>query len=302
MNFLPLLLTLLSLSACSGSKPAGAPQPRISAEAELPLPAIPDTMRNPADRATFLLRHFWDAMDFADTTLTRSEPFMERNFVNFVNLYPHAITDSLPAITADLLHRATIDDPSRQLLYSLIDKYLASADSPVASDDTYIAFLSEWVRLPLDSYELIEPRYRLESALKNRPGTIAADFSYQLTDGTTHTLHSTSAPRILLLFYDPDCDHCMATISQLRSDPDINRLIDSGRLTLLAIYTEGDADLWHQTAPSMPTNWTVGIDASSIIDSDIYTIPEMPGLYLLDSDHRVILRQPTLSLLRSTLL
>lgn len=33
---------------------------------ELPLPAVPAEMTVPADRAGYILLHFWDAMDFDD--------------------------------------------------------------------------------------------------------------------------------------------------------------------------------------------------------------------------------------------
>ena len=305
MNRTFLILAVTIMAACSNAgRSNAAPQAATSvftAETELPLPAIPDSLRQPAQRATYILAHFWDALDFTDTATTHIEPFMERNFVNFVNLYPHAIPDSLPSITASFLQRATADTPTRLFVYSLIDKYLSEPESPVFSDDAYITFLSEWTKLKLDPYELEEPRYRLAAALKNRPGTRAADFVYRTASGSSSTLHKTMAPALLMVLYDPDCDHCMEVITSLRHNADLNSLISDGRLEVLAVYVESDPALWQSTASTMPENWTVGTDLTGILDKELYDIPTMPGLYLLSADKTVLLRQPTLESLRSAL-
>ncbi|MDE6100667.1 MAG: DUF5106 domain-containing protein [Paramuribaculum sp.] len=269
---------------------------------ELPLPRIPDSIREPQARATFLLNHFWDEATLTDTAVTRNEHFMERNFVNFVNLYPHANADSLPGITYRLLAQVTPDVRSRVILYDLIDKYLSDPESPVKSDDSYIIFLQQWLKLPnLNKYEKEEPRYRLTSAMKNRPGTTATDFNYLTREGSQGSLSSTEASNLLLLFYDPDCDHCNETIAALRNEPTVNNAIEAGNLKVLAVYAEGDERLWHSTNGTMPENWTVALDRSDIADKGLYIITEMPGIYLLDKDKKVIMRDPGLKKLAEAL-
>jgi len=61
-------------------------------------------------------------------------------------------------------------------------------------------------------------------------------------------------------------------------------------MTVLAIYTEGNRPLWDETKVSMPKDWIVGMDSDSIVDRDIYSIPAMPVMYLLDS-----VKDPTLT-------
>ncbi len=285
-----ILALILSALGCAANDEGTEPQ--------LPLPQIPDSLRQPVDRAGYLLAHFWDALDFADTALTHNRPFMEQNFVNFVNLYPHADSALLPDVTRDFLLKATTDRATASMVYELIEKYLSEPESPVRSDDSYITFLEQWVKLPgFDSYELEEPKYRLAAALKNRPGTRAADFSYRTRVGQETTLASTEAPLLLLLFYDPDCDHCQTVIASLRTDPEVQSMIEAGKLRVLAVYTEGNEALWQSTAATMPAEWTVATDLSGIVDNELYDIPEMPGIYLLDGEKKVLLRSPSLSAL-----
>ena len=59
---LSIFLICLMLTAISGSMNAQQNQTQ-----DLPLPAIPATLRTPHERASYLLAHFWDSMSFADT-------------------------------------------------------------------------------------------------------------------------------------------------------------------------------------------------------------------------------------------
>ncbi len=55
---------------------------------ELPLPAVPAEMTVPADRAGYILLHFWDAMDFDDADRSLDRDFMGQNMANFLSVFP----------------------------------------------------------------------------------------------------------------------------------------------------------------------------------------------------------------------
>lgn len=286
-----LAVPAVSCSSATGSSPAASHV--MTPDSVIALPEPPASVATPGQAATYQLSHFWDGMDFADTTLTRNSKFMEANVERFLSLYPEADADSLPAITARFLSRATADAPSRYLLYDV----LTEASQP----DVAAIWLREWLQLPVDPYELEEPRYRLNAYLKNRPGTQAADFAYTTVSGLKSTLLATAAPRLLMLFYDPDCDHCVATIGRLRHEPAISAAIAADKLKVLAVYTEGDDALWRSTAGEMPADWIVATDGGKILADELYDIPEMPGIYLLDASKTVILRDPSVETLLNRL-
>ncbi len=48
--------------------------------------------------------------------------------------------------------------------------------------------------------------------------------------------------------------------------------------------------LGKSTKAYMPQEWTVGFDIDSIVDHELYSIPAMPVMYLLDSDKKVLLK------------
>ncbi len=276
---------------CGGACPAHA-APAVGRPDELALPPIPDTLREPRLRAGYLLEHFWDAMEFADTLRSRDRDFMEQNFVNFAGLFPHADTAVLPRAVEILMRRAEAEPGAYRLLAEIAEKYLGDPASPMACEAYFILFLERIVEgAVFDAYERLRPAYLLESARKNRPGATAADFAFVTPAGERRTLHGLRAERLVLLFYDPGCDHCREVVGMLRRDDVIRRSVRAGRLTLLALCADGDRAAWERSTGEFPPDWIVGFDTGSIAEEELYVLPSMPTLYLLDRDKRVLLKE-----------
>ncbi len=142
----------------------------------------------------------------------------------------------------------------------------------------------------LGEADKMRAEYRLEIAAKNRPGTPAADFKFESRDGKTESLHTLQTDKpILLLFYDPDCDHCMQTIADLKK-----RGI-SGMADVVAIYAEEDRQRWEETAEALPQEWTVGYALDPIQDDETYVFLSSPTVYLLDRDKKVLLKDTNIA-------
>lgn len=176
---------------------------------------------------------------------------------------------------------------------SIAYSYWGSPASPYRNESRYIAFLDSL--LATDSLpEALRERakHRRHVAMLNRPGTTAADFSFIERNGREYRLHELNSPLILLIFYDPECPHCSDILRHIASSERINRAIAEKELTVIAIYAEGKRDVWDNSLNDMPENWLVGYDLTGILDEEIYNLPAMPTPYLLDSDKRVILKDP----------
>lgn len=64
---------------------------------------------------------------------------------------------------------------------------------------------------------------------------------------------------------------------------------------MLAVYTEGNQEVWRETAPLLPHTWTVATDtACAVKDTPLYDLKAMPSLYLLDADKKVVLKDTSL--------
>lgn len=179
---------------------------------------------------------------------------------------------------------------------SLAYRYWGSPASPYRNEGKYITFLDSLLASDnLPDALRTRAEYRRRIAMLNRPGLIASDFSYLERHGGESRLHDLSSPLTLLVFYDPECPHCTDILHWLASSEHINKAIDEKRLTVIAIYAEGKRDVWDKTRYDMPDNWIVGYDLTGILDQEIYDLPAMPTPYLLDSEKRVVLKDPDLT-------
>lgn len=126
---------------------------------------------------------------------------------------------------------------------------------------------------------------------KNAPGSLAADFRFATPEASENRLLSfRPGEQLLMLLYDPTCRHCSEVIAELSEM--------EGLPTVLAVCLESSPKLWEQTRDSLPANWIKAYDRSGIITEDLYSIRQLPSIYLLDGDRRVILKNPKLCQLR----
>ena len=316
-HLIPSALCLLMLLACSGGTD-GAPASATEAPAvgsataadvaagasELPLPDVPLTLQEPAERAAYVLAHFWDAMDFGDTLRALNRPFMEQAFANFVSILPYADGPARRDAVAALLTAAAVDSAAYATVVDIAEHYLDDPNSPMRSEEDYLLFLEHITTSPPTAFALPLERYRyqLEDARKNRPGMPAADFAFVTRAGQASSLHAevralanlkpsgAAEGRLLLVFYDPDCDHCREVMAALQADAPLARRVAEGALAVVAVYSGEDRALWERTAPALPAAWTVGYESGALQDEGRYVLRALPTLYLIGADGRVVLK------------
>ena len=252
---------------------------------------IHDTVKTSGDIPPLVL--LCQNIDYSDTATLHSEAFMKQTMTDIVKMMSAADSASTSRGLRIFFSGLEGDSIAISEASRLAQLYLGNPASPVRNDDLYIRFLKS-----LLSAEGIPESIRIRNeecmrkASLNRQGTIATDFSYIDRNGTRGTLHRFEAPQTLLIFYDPECTHCSDILSELAEDPGINGAIAQGQLEVLAIYAEGKRDVWEKTKAGMPADWNVGYDLTGILDHDLYDLPAMPTLYLLDETRRVLLKDP----------
>ena len=283
----------LCLATCSNQKTSRAQASdvaNVADETDLPLPAVPDSLGSTEERAAYMALHFWDAMDWKDHSQSLDTAFVEQNFANYLTVLPLADTASRAEAVRHLVTCAEADGAALAFLAETVSKYLYDPNSPMRDEELYILFARRMLGSGmLDDAGRMRMEAYLEEAVKNRPGSRAADFAYITRGGEKATLHTTAPGRtLLLIFYDPDCTHCAETIGRLGSDAGIIRQIDEGSLAVLAVYPDANTDLWQSTAGTLPERWIVGRAESPDDISDLYSIPATPVIYLLDPNRRVI--------------
>jgi len=282
------------VAGCSGKKTGNAVMKPVevagtddAVPVTVPLPAVPDSLRSVDDRAAFVALHFWDSFDFNSHQATDKD-FVEQNFVNYISILLLAPADAAQEAVDTLLRRSSVNPPAFELFAGIARDYLDNPNSPMRDEETYILFLKNMSGAGyLDAAERIRYSERLKDALKNRIGTVAADFGVRLRGGGTSTLHriTSEAETTLLVFYDPDCTECHRILGELAmfTIPDDFQVV--------AVAVETDRARWEETSGDMPSGWTVAFPTVTVTDG-LYVLPASPVFYLLGRDAVVMLKDP----------
>ena len=266
---------------------------QAQAQQSFPYPAIPDTLRSVEQRAGYLSDHYWDNYNFADTLLLKSKEVTEQGFVNFIDILNRFNLDNASKGVAHkdiaqkgiarkditqqgiaqkditqkgiacFTRKAFSNAAAKERFENLIEHYFEDQLSPVRNDRVYLMFLEEMKNSPcLDETEKERIAFKIKTTNKNLPGDIAINFKFKDENGKEHQLSDYKDQKVILYFYDPDCENCH----------------------------EVSAWLKQQTIPADIK--VLKMIADNHI-SYIYSLKNMPTIFLLDKENKVILKDCT---------
>ena len=284
------LFTLFVLWACT--------LVQAQAQRSFPYPAIPDTLRSVEQRAGYLSEHYWDNYNFADTLLLKSKEVTEQGFVNFIDILNRFNLDNASkgvahkdiaqkgitrkditqqgiaqkditqqGITqqgiACFTRKAFSNAAAKERFENLIEHYFEDQLSPVRNDRVYLIFLEEMKNSPcFDETEKERIAFKIKTINKNLPGDIAINFKFKDENGKEHQLSDYKDQKVILYFYDPDCENCHKVSVWLKQQ-------------------------------TIPADIKV---LKMIADNHIsymYSLKNMPTIFLLDKENKVILKDCT---------
>ena len=269
------LFTLFVLWACT--------LVQAQAQQSFPYPAIPDTLRNVEQRAGYLSEHYWDNYNFDDTLLLKSKEVTEQGFVNFIDILNRFTLDNASKGVAHkdiaqkgiarkditqqgiacFTRKAFSNAAAKERFENLIEHYFEDQLSPVRNDRVYLIFLEEMKNSPcFNETEKERIAFKIKTTNKNLPGDIAINFKFKDENGKEHQLSDYKDQKVILYFYDPDCENCH----------------------------EVSAWLKQQTIPADIK--VLKMVADNHI-SYIYSLKNMPTIFLLDKENKVILKDCT---------
>lgn len=292
MKYVYLFVSLFIFVACSGNN-----SQQKKKETEKPTPvfemvAVPTLITEPKERADYLVTHYWDKFDFADTTYVHFPDVTEQAFSNYIAMLTYAEPAPVNRSLKKLVKSAEADPVIFSYFADLLEKYLYDPNSPTRNEEYYIAVLEALLESSqLDDVGKIRPQHLLELALKNRVGQPATDFKYILSNNSTATLYGVKANYLILYFYNPDCDACKEVTRQIAVSRLVTELINQKELTVLAVYPDEDLTAWKEHLPEMPVKWINGYDKEVTLKNDeVYDLKAIPCLYLLDKNKTVLLK------------
>ena len=251
------------------------------------LPAIPPMMTAPEQRADFLVKHYWDNVNFADTNYIHHPEVTEQAWADYCDILNHVPLETAQEAMRKTIEQTNVDKKVFTYITDLADKYLYDPNSPMRNEEFYIPVLDAMLASPLlEEIEKVRPKARRELAQKNRIGTKALNFSYTLASG--------AQGYILLFINNPGCHACTETIDALKNAPIINRLLGQKKLTVLSIYPDEELDEWRKHLNEFPKEWINGYDKKfAIKEQQLYDLKAIPTLYHLNKEKTVLLKDAT---------
>ena len=290
-------LFALSLIACGGSiaKPQGRGEVAQSGEPMLFQPPVPPALLSEEQQRSYMVEHYWDNFDFADTTLlSRIEP---QQLLTAFTVYVAGYVTDLEA--AEPMRRLMLNaSASRQMLdrfMQMAEFVLHDPNSQYRSDEKYIPVLEVATSSPLyDEVERLPYEHDLQMARQNRVGRVAHDFRYTLASGSSAMMSSIDADYLLIFISNPGCAMCRDVRESILASSLLGELIQQGRMKILVLYPDEDLVAWREHLGDYPLTWINAYDKGQVIMRErLYDLKAIPSLYLLDKEKRVVVKDAT---------
>lgn len=236
---------------------------------------------------------YWDDFDFSDTTwLYLPQQEVEGLFLQWAEGALFAYYECDTALSGALIRRAAVNPQMLVRFMEMGEKCFRDPNSPWRCEELYIPMLE--AALKADAGEAYNRRYRehLRLAMMNRQGTVANDFAYITDARQKGALHDIDAEYLLLYFFNPGCHDCGRVSGVIANSQPVNRLIEQGRLVVVALYPDEDMTAWNEHRGENPLSWITARYACEE-DREKYDLPAIPNLYLLGRDKTVLLKDAT---------
>lgn len=254
------------------------------------LPVVPDSLTTPEQRANYLALHYWDSLNMAHLETVESETTTQA-FADFVSILPYA--SNCDEVFTTLWHRSY---PYRDAFYRMLqltELYLYDVASPQRNEELYIEALEAIAfDATIEDIDKLAPTRQLELLKRNRVGDIATDFAFVDKHGTKHRLSEYRAEYVLLLFGSAECEECKLLKRAIDANTRLWMMLRRGTLAIVAITLTEDKSAWMKT--TTPDRWVEGWDSEQLLEREaLYDLTTKPRLYLLDAEHRVVLKNTT---------
>ena len=251
------------------------------------LPTIPESLTTTEERANYLALHYWDEVDMTslgDDMLVA----VQQAFADFVTILPY--TAERPEAFRRLWQRCYPHDTFYKML-EFAELYLYDVVSPLRNEEYYIEAL-EAIRAcaEIDDTDKLAATSQLEMLKRNRVGEVVADFAFVDKQGAEHRLSDYTAEYVVLMFLSADCEDCKRLKHAIDANTRLWAMLRRGTLHIVAITITDDESAW--LATTTPDRWIEGWDRAQHLGS-LYDLGTLPRLYLLDGEHRVILKNTT---------
>lgn len=255
---------------------------------------VPAVYTEPRLRAEYLAMHYWDHFDFADTAFVGSAAnITEQAIIDFFSIFPYTSYQTSCNGIKRLLDQAQKNRAMYAFFTSKMEEFLFYPNSSMRNEEYFIPVLEHMVASDsLDAYRKARPRAMLAQVQKNRPGMQAADIRYTTENGSQGSLYDLKTDFVLVFFHGLDLGNAREVSQMIDVSQPVKQMIARKKLTILSIYLDMAEEQWKEYLPQMPETWIHGYDKNlDIRQRQTYVLRVLPALYLLDKEHKVVMKE-----------
>ena len=255
---------------------------------------VPAVYTEPRLRAEYLAMHYWDHFDFADTAFVGSAAnITEQAIIDFFSIFPYTPYQTSCNGIKRLLDQAQKNRAMYAFFTSKMEEFLFYPNSSMRNEEYFIPVLEHMVASDsLDAYRKGRPRAMLAQVQKNRPGMQAADIRYTTENGSQGSLYDLKTDFVLVFFHGLDLGNAREVSQMIDVSQPVKQMIAQKKLTILSIYLDMAEEQWKEYLPQMPETWIHGYDKNlDIRQRQTYVLRVLPALYLLDKEHKVVMKE-----------
>jgi peroxiredoxin len=250
----------------------------------------------------WLKNNFFDSLNIKDSRLIFSKeliPRINQYLENLSGMNPDSISSCLDLVIQKcdsnkelkkhiVEHYAHIFDVNQfqgsdRIFVHLTDKYILPTDT------------SFWPKSTLKAYE-----YKADFHRPNLTGNIAPDLILPDSTGRLVNMKDSVSSYTLLIFYSPKCKHCQEKLPEIKN---LYEEVKSSDFKIFAINTDGDPHYWkyYIHEHSLPFVHLIDDKGEGGILQKSYGAYNLPVLYLLDKNKRILLKRPSIEMIRKVL-
>ena len=246
-------------------------------------PIAPEELTSFTDKCDWLAENFWNPLDLKNKDAVDQNK-LNHAFKVYATTCQYANKDKVTG-AIDKLMKNMQKNPT--LLFQITKAAEETVYGPRAEfwiDELYAHIL----RSALASKKFPNgKRAKYEQQLKQLDnsmiGKTPARFDFVRANGEPAQYFPMATPTIII-FGDPECDECRMGKLRMQSNVDFGKAVAAGKINILFIIPDAESG-WQDKIADFPKNWTVG--ASDTV-ADIYDIREVPEIYVIDSEGKVV--------------
>jgi peroxiredoxin len=245
---------------------------------------------NKDERLTFLKQHFFDKVDFSDTTLLHSMVFANKA-ISYLSLYSNNRL-AQKQLEAEFIKAVTIMLSAASVNAEIFKFWL---DYLVGGFDKYhfdevITYIADNFQDPFaceDQQRKTALQKKLDTFKQIAIGKIAPDMEVPDNKGKPVRLSGIISEYTLVVFWSTQCPHCTAMMPRLK---ELYEKQKPRRFEVMAVSIDTSLTDWNSFLKEQKLNWINVSDLKGFAgkSADDFNIYATPTIFLLDSKKKIL--------------